>query len=141
MENLRIRRYEPKDFESALNLDGRSSKRRAQKLRMLELTDVFYGYVAETDQGIEGFVIMEDMGDGKSRYMVQINVRERRKGIGRRLVMEALLELGIGGHMSLCVNTDNEGAIKFYEAMGFKRSGYTQGYKKGQNKFWYQIDV
>jgi ribosomal protein S18 acetylase RimI-like enzyme len=84
---------------------------------------------------------MEDLGDEVSHYMVQVNSAEKRKGIGRQLVQRVFEKIGPGGHVSLCVNTDNETAIKFYESLGFKRSGFTEGYRKGQNKFWYQIDL
>ena len=50
-------------------------------------------------------------------------------------------DLGPGKHLSLCVNTDNEDAIKFYESLGFKRTGFTKEYRRGQDKYWYGIDL
>jgi ribosomal protein S18 acetylase RimI-like enzyme len=141
VQDLRVVPYESRYFNQALCLDGRASKRREQKLKMLELKDVFYGYVAISGGDVLGFIIMEDMGDGKSHYMVQINVKEKRRGVGRALVREVFSRIGSGGHVSLCVNTDNEAAIRFYESFGFCRSGYTEDYKKGQNKFWYAMDL
>ncbi|MEK7617238.1 MAG: GNAT family N-acetyltransferase [Patescibacteria group bacterium] len=97
--------------------------------------------IAEDDLGIKGFIIMEDLRDGVSHYMVQINVLEKRKGIGKALFNKVVERIGEDGHVSLCVNTDNEEAIKFYEAVGFTRSGHTVGYRKGQDKYWYQMDL
>jgi len=136
---LFIRKYRPSDFDDALNFDGKPSKRREQKLRLVESSEAFFCLVAE-DEKFEGFIIMEDLGDGKSFYMVQINVAGKRKGVGRKLVIRAFEHIGPGGHVSLCVNTDNKEAILFYEALGFKVSGFTAGYRKNQDKIWYQID-
>ncbi len=139
---MHIREYRHEDLESILySMDGRYSRRREDKFRLVENSDAFYCYVAENDSHVVGFVIMEDLGDGVSHYMAQINVGKKRNGIGRSLVQKVFDRISSGGYISLCVNTDNEEAIKFYEALGFKRSGYTKGYRKGQDKFWYQIDL
>ena len=138
---METREYLHEDLEKVLNIDWKPSKRRADKFRLLESSESFYCYVAEEGQRIIGFVIMEDLGDGVSHYMAQINSAEKRRGIGRKLVQRVFERIGNGGHVSLCVNTDNETAIKFYESLGFRRSGFTEGYRKGQTKFWYQIDT
>jgi len=138
---MEIREYQHEDLEKVLNIDGRPSRRRADKFRLLESSDSFYCYVAEEGQRVIGFVIMEDLGDEVSHYMVQINSAEKRRGIGRKLVQKVFERTEKGRHISLCVNTDNEVAIKFYESLGFRRSGFTEGYRKGQNKFWYQVDI
>ncbi len=142
-----VRKYQRGDRERLLQMDEKPpSKRRAQKIRAVECLDEFYAYVAEQKEKAEqkkkvmGFIIMKKLDD-ISHYMVQINVKERRKGIGRRLVQEVFGAIGTGGHISLCVNTDNVVAIAFYESLGFKKSGYTEGYRKNQNKYWYQIDL
>jgi ribosomal protein S18 acetylase RimI-like enzyme len=138
---MNIREYRRQiDLEEVLNFDGRLSKRRADKFALVECSDAFYCYVAEEGEQIRGFVIMEDLGDNISHYMVQINSADKRKGIGRALAQKVFERIG-NGHLSLCVNTDNEVAIKFYESLGFKKSGFTQNYRKGQDKFWYEIDV
>ena len=139
---LVVREYRQEDFERTLNLDDRPSKRRAARLKMVG-HGFFYCYVAEWGRDILGFVIMENLGEAyaKNHYMVQINVAEKRRGFGRSLVKKVFEEIGSGGHISLCVNTDNHVAINFYEALGFVRSGFTEGYRKDQNKYWYQIDL
>ena len=139
-----IREYRYQDLERILRMDGIPSQRRKDKFKFLECDNgPFYCYVAEEEEHgyIWGFIVMEDLRDNFSHYMVQINVATRRKGIGRKLVERVFEKIGHGGHISLCVNTDNKGAITFYESLGFKRSGFTEGYRKNQNKFWYQIDL
>jgi ribosomal protein S18 acetylase RimI-like enzyme len=122
-------------------MDGRHSKRRKDKFALVESSNAFTCFVAENDTGLRGFVIIEDLGDGVSFYVVQINVAQRRTGIGRELIQKVFEFVGKGGHISLCVNTDNDDSIKFFESMGFERSGHTEGYRKDQNKYWYQIDL
>ena len=141
MSSITVRPYESKDFHAVLNFDGRPSKRRQQKLRMLELPDVFYGYVAEDEDGIIGFIVMQDMGDEATHQVMQINAKEKRKGIGRRLMKEVFHRQGRGKHITLAVLTDNLNAIAFYEALGFQKSGHTREYKKGKDYFWYCMDV
>jgi len=145
-----VRDYNHGDLEFLLHkLDGRYSKRREDKFQLVEkCPNAFYCFVVEDRQSenwpnyiIKGFIIMEDLGDKISHYMLQINVAEKRLGLGKALVQKVFNKIGPGGHISLCVNTDNDEAIKFYEALGFKRSGYNEGYRKNQNKYWYQIDI
>lgn len=136
-----VREYRHEDLEQALNVDGRCPRRRVDKFRVLECSDAFYCYVAEDDRKMVGFIIMEDLGDDVSHYMVQVNVARKRHGIGSTLVQRVSEHIGPDGHISLNVNTDNEEAIAFYEALGFRRSGFTRGYRKGQDKYWFQLDL
>lgn len=138
---MNVREYKHEDLEFILHkMDGKYSKRREDKFKLVENSDAFYCYVAEEDS-IIGFIIMEKLGDDISHYMMQINVAEKRKHTGTALVKHVFQKMGPGSHMSLCVNTDNDAAIRFYESLGFTRSGYTNGYRKNQNKYWYQIDL
>ncbi|MBI5880809.1 GNAT family N-acetyltransferase [archaeon] len=139
---MNIREFKTADLEAILHkMDGRHSKRREDKFKLVTASEAFYCYVAEEDSGIVGFVIMEELGDGISHYMQQVNVARKRCGIGRQLVQKVFEHVGSGRHISLCVNTDNTEAINFYEALGFKRSGFTEGYRKGQDKYWYRIEL
>ncbi|MEK6884034.1 MAG: GNAT family N-acetyltransferase, partial [Nanoarchaeota archaeon] len=122
-------------------MDNRYSKRREDKFKLLRNSDMFYCYVAQDEEGIKGFIIMENLGEGVSHYMVQINVAEKRRGIGRKLVERVFEKIGLGGHISLCVNMDNKDAIEFYKALGFRISGFTRNYRRGQDKWWYEIDL
>ncbi len=145
-----VREYKHEDLDFLLReLDGKYSKRREDKFQLVEkCPNAFYCFVVEDRQSenwpnyiIKGFIIMEDLGDKVSHYMVQINVSEKRLGLGRALVRRVFNKIGLGGHISLCVNTDNYEAQSFYRALGFKESGHTKGYRKNQDKLWYQIDI
>lgn len=139
---MEVREYSSDDLQCILHeMNGKYSKRREDKLKLVGCSDAFRCFVAEDDSEISGFVIVEDLGDGVSFYVVQINVNERRQGIGGILMRKAFEVVGKGGHISLCVNTDNDVSIKFFESMGFERSGHVEGYRKNQDKFWYQIDL
>jgi len=133
-----IREYRPEDKGAILNFRGRYSQRRADKLVFVENSDTFFCYVAE-DKGIKGFIIMEDLRDN-NYYMVQVDVSKKRKGIGTLLVKKVFEKIK-SGHISLNVNTTNTEAIKFYEALGFTRSGHTKNFKKGKDKYWYEIEI
>lgn len=119
---MQIKEYNSRDREQILSM-GRRSKRREAKIDAVEKLKPFYCFVAEEDSKIYGFVIMESLGDNVSYYMVQINVLEKRRGIGSLLVNKLFEYAGPGGHISLNVNTDNTSARQFYESLGFKISG------------------
>lgn len=145
-----VREYKHEDLEFILHeMDGKYSKRREDKFQLVEkCPNAFYCFVVEDRESenwpkymIKGFIIMEDLGDNISHYMLQINVAEKRLGLGRALVQKVFNKIGPGGHISLCVNTDNRDAIAFYNALRFKESGHCEGYRKNQNKIWYQIDI
>jgi ribosomal protein S18 acetylase RimI-like enzyme len=139
---LVIREYRSEDFARVFDMDGRASERRARKFEVVGLGG-YYCYIAEDgDDNVVGFVIMKDFCDGKkSHYMEQINVAIKRRGVGRSLVTRVFEEIGPGGHISLCTDVGNNDAIRFYEAMGFRWSGFVHGYKKDEAKHWYTIDL
>jgi ribosomal protein S18 acetylase RimI-like enzyme len=139
---MNIREFKKEDLEEILHkMDGRYSKRREDKFKLLDASDSFYCYVAEEAGMIKGFILMEDLSDDKSHYMIQINVAQKRKGIGRQLVERVFQKVGVGNHINLCVNTDNKDAIGFYESLGFKLSGFSRNYRIGQDKFWYGLFI
>ncbi|OGZ70296.1 MAG: hypothetical protein A3F47_01680 [Candidatus Staskawiczbacteria bacterium RIFCSPHIGHO2_12_FULL_38_11] len=140
--SLQIRWCRPDDFECLTDFDDHFSQRRADKLRAVRYVHSFTCFVADDEGEIVGFMIMENLHDN-SHYMSQINVKKslQRQGVGTQLVRKVFEIIGAGGHISLCVNTDNYPAIKFYESLGFMVCGFTAGYRRGQDKLWYQIDV
>ena len=127
------------DLESVLNFDERFSKRRADKFQRVELLDSYFSLVAEKDGDIVGFIVMEDLSDGISYYLVQVDVSEkyRRLGIGTALIDNVFDIVGAEKRVTLNVNEDNLAAIAFYERLGFERCGETRNYREGQNKKWY----
>ena len=74
-----VRPYTDRDFEATLDLDGRGRghRRRAANLTLIspDVDNGFYGFVAEDQGKIIGFIVMEDLREGgKNHYMRQINV-------------------------------------------------------------------
>lgn len=86
--------------------------------------------VAETASGeMAGFVIahMERAPAGLRGYIVTLDVlpEYRHGGLGARLIGEAERRVLAAGArwMDLHVFTGNDGAVRFYERMGYKRMG------------------
>ncbi len=134
-----IRRFRPDDAEGLLDFDSRPSPRREQKLKAVRYLSSYSCFVAEDDGELLGLIIVRSLMEHNSHEVVQINVKEVdwRCGIGTELMKAAFDAIGPGGHVSLCVNTDNRCAQRFYESLGFKLSGFTRDYRKGQDKLWY----
>jgi ribosomal-protein-alanine N-acetyltransferase len=99
--------------------------------------------------GIAGFVIVhvERAAAGLRGYVVTLDVTEehRREGLAGRLMREAearVAEAG-AGRMELHVFTGNEGAIRFYERLGYVRIGLSRGFygKAGLDAFVYRKEL
>jgi ribosomal-protein-alanine N-acetyltransferase len=91
--------------------------------------------VAKTACGeIVGFVIVhvERTVTGLQAYVVTLDVAAeyRRKGLARRLMRESEASAMAAGArwMQLHVFTENEGAIRFYERMGYERIRVRRGF-------------
>ena len=106
--------------------------------------------VAETRSGgIAGFVIVHlDLdATGLQGYVVTLDVAEgyRREGIASRLMLEAESRAGAAGarRMELHVFTGNEGAIRFYERMGYSRLAVRRRFYRtgGLDAFLYRKDL
>lgn len=148
---MKIRDYRPEDLDSILNLDGKYSERRKDKMLGIESNPGrYYCYVGEDNGRLAGFIIMEDLkaGDSASHYMVQINVSEseKRRGFGTLLVKRVFTRVreeasntnSKKGRIVLNVNTDNEPAIRFYESLGFQRlNAKPIEYQLGKLKWFY----
>ena len=81
--------------------------------------------VAERDGETAGYIgVQEICGEG---YVTNVAVlpQYRRKGIGERLVREAVRGAKLRGcdFLSLEVRVGNEAAIRLYERLGFQRQG------------------
>jgi ribosomal-protein-alanine N-acetyltransferase len=101
--------------------------------------------VAEIEGGIAGFVIahMERMALRLCAYVVTLDVAPeyRRHGLARSLMneMESRVEAAGARWIHLHVFTGNEGAIRFYEQMGYERTGVRRGFygRAGLDAFVY----
>lgn len=91
--------------------------------------------VAEGEQGkLAGFVVVhvEQTRSGKRGYLITLDVAiaYRRKGLARRLVqtIEDRVEAAGAHWMELHVFVENEAAIRFYEAAGYKRKALRRAF-------------
>ncbi|MBN3036941.1 MAG: GNAT family N-acetyltransferase [Candidatus Diapherotrites archaeon] len=137
-----IRPYQQKDREEVLGIytysDPTKKKRIEVKINAVERLDNWYGFVAEDDGGIVGYVLIEDLIGGM--YVSELAVKEgyRLHGIGTSLMkeVEELAREKACKNISLNCNVDNPNK-EFYKKIGFEESGSQIGYREGQDKIWF----
>jgi [ribosomal protein S18]-alanine N-acetyltransferase len=129
-------------FAAAFQFDRKSMREFAEARNAICL-------VAETDRGgVAGFVIihLDREAAGLQAYVVTLDVAEeyRREGLASRLMLEAESRAGAIGarRMELHVFTGNEGAIRFYERMGYSRLAVRRRFYRadGLDAFLYRKD-
>jgi ribosomal protein S18 acetylase RimI-like enzyme len=69
---------------------------------------------------------------------VAVEARHRSAGFGQRLVRRLLEELGARrvGEVKVVVGTDNAGANRFYERLGFRPIGRIQLHGEAASNVW-----
>lgn len=81
-------------------------------------------FVAEADGELAGFAVWQELPGGEAELLnLAVDPRQRRRGAGR-----ALVEAMAGRRTWLEVRASNEGAIRFYESLGFERRGLRRDY-------------
>ncbi len=130
-------------FAAAFRFDRKSMREFAEARNAICL-------VAETRRGeIAGFVIvhLDRVAAGLQGYVVTLDVAEeyRREGVASRLMLEAESRAGAAGarRMELHVFTGNEGAIRFYERMGYSRLAVRRRFYRadGLDAFLYRKEL
>jgi ribosomal-protein-alanine N-acetyltransferase len=126
MSEVTLREYRSGDFEAMFTLDeicfspafrfSRAAMRRFAETKRARVV------VAERGGKLVGFCIVH-LERGGVGYIVTLDVapEERRGGLARRMVLELERRLraeGVGV-MVLHVSTENPGAVRFYEALGY----------------------
>jgi [ribosomal protein S18]-alanine N-acetyltransferase len=83
--------------------------------------------VADVNSCVAGFLVTREVGPGEREILnLAVDPAERRKGLARGLVAEALA--GAPGAWFLEVRASNAAAIRLYESAGFERAGRRSGY-------------
>ena len=83
--------------------------------------------VAEVNSCVAGFLVTRQVGPGEREILnLAVDPAERRKGIARRLLEDALSNAP--GAWFLEVRASNAAAIRLYESAGFERAGRRSGY-------------
>jgi [ribosomal protein S18]-alanine N-acetyltransferase len=150
-----LREYRESDLETIYRLDRDcfAVAFRFDRKAMQEFAEASNAIclVAETRSGDEivGFVIvhLDLVAAGLQGYVVTLDVAEgyRREGIASRLMLEAESRVGAAGarRMELHVFTGNEGAIHFYERMGYSRAAVHRRFYRanGLDAFLYRKEL
>ena len=117
----KIVRLDESCFDEEFRFDRRSMKVYVEALNAVSL-------IAEKDDEIVGFVIVhiDRVATGWRGYVVTLDVAAefRRRGLAKHMMqaVELLAKTDGAQHMELHVFTENEGAIRFYERMGYERA-------------------
>ena len=90
--------------------------------------------VASMGCEIEGFAIMKFGGTDAHLFLLAVDSKARRRGIGRALVhwLEKSCEIAGLANIRLEVRAANLRAITFYEQLGYARSGEITDYYDGR---------
>jgi ribosomal-protein-alanine N-acetyltransferase len=138
-----IYRLDEDCFAAAFRFDHKSMREFAEARNAICL-------IAErSGGGIAGFVIIHlDLETtGLQGYVVTLDVAEgyRREGVASRLMLGAESRAGAAGarQMELHVFTGNEGAIRFYERMGYSRLAVQRRFYRadGLDAFLYRKEL
>ena len=138
MSDIVLRRYERNDLGAIVELDAecfdppfRFSR---EAMRRFAEAENAWVVIAEVEDRLEGFCIvhMEQAESVRVGYVVTIDVAKafRRAGLGERMLTEGerwTRHQG-GAGMMLHVFVKNQGAVRFYERLGYKRVGDQQGF-------------
>jgi ribosomal-protein-alanine N-acetyltransferase len=128
---IKFRNYRAADLDAMFRLDeacfAEDFRFDVESMRAFAEGQGAVSVIAESDGELVGFLIvhLERTVVGRRGYVVTLDVAEkwRREGVAGRLVGEAERRVAAAGArwMELHVYTGNEGAIRFYERMGYKR--------------------
>jgi [ribosomal protein S18]-alanine N-acetyltransferase len=136
---LRLRGYEPNDFDALWALDQvcfpPDISYSRPELRMYLALRTSFCIIAETEGKLAGFIII-DSRDCRPAYMVTIDVvpEFRQAGVASALLVEVekrLRDKGVKG-VKLEVAETNDAAIAFYKRHGFVLIGRKPGYYNGR---------
>ena len=86
--------------------------------------------VADDGDGVVGYILAHWDGEESEILNLAVHPEQRRRGIARRLVEEAVVRLTAEGvrMVFLEVRESNEGARAFYDGLGFRQMGRHPGY-------------
>ena len=132
MADVTLREYRPGDwlamyaldvvcFEQAFRFSRRAMRGFAEAAGAITL-------LAESDGKLAGFCVVQI--EGRVGYVVTLDVATawRRLGLARRLMSEIEMRVRTTGAlgMALHVYTENTAAVRFYETIGYTRTGMAE---------------
>ncbi|RLG59523.1 ribosomal-protein-alanine N-acetyltransferase [Candidatus Geothermarchaeota archaeon] len=127
--NVKIRKFRVEDIKKILKLERECFKEPYDFLTFIYFwrRDPNGFLVAEADNDVIGYVIANSRFFRKEEgeiVSIAVKPKYRRKGIGKRLMLEAIRYLKSKGvkRVGLEVREGNKEAISFYELIGFKKA-------------------
>jgi len=149
LDQLVLREYRARDLEAMWALDlvcfaepFRFSRRAMRGFAEAKGAAVVVAEVgAGAGLGLVGFAVAQR--EGEIGYVVTLDVAPqwRRRGLARRLMAEVEAKMRAAGarKMELHVSVENEGAVRFYEGLGYERAGRAKGfYGRGMDGLVYR---
>jgi len=134
VSRIRLREVRPGDLEALHRLDQACFEAdvaytQGQLRYFLSRADSC-GIVAEVDGALAGFAIGHRSGARGHVVTIDVAAAHRRSGVGRALLRELVRRLEESGarRVRLEVDLRNDGAIRFYESLGFRESRRLRGY-------------
>jgi ribosomal-protein-alanine N-acetyltransferase len=132
--DIRLRNVRKGDLEALYRLDQACFEpdiayTRGQ-LRDLLSREHAIGLVAEVEGALSGFAIGHRTGGRGHIVTLDVDGSCRRRGVGRVLLRELVERLERAGARTVRLEVDlrNEGAIRFYERLGFRETRRLRGY-------------
>jgi len=134
--SVSIRKASIRDFERIVEIENACFKKNLaynrRQLRYL-LTKAHSSILIETDDiTIRGFIIILYRKGTKIAGIETVNVDPlfRKQGIAKQLLKAAEQDIRKKGmkKIRLEVSTTNQAALKLYESMGFKKTGFLKNY-------------
>ena len=134
-----VRRMTLDDLAQVVQIDQASFKlpwsERAYRYELTENT-VSRCWVAEAEERVAAILVVWLILDEAHIATIATHPEFRRRGIGRALLMEALVSIREEGTHSamLEVRASNESAQEMYKSFGFKAVGLRKNYYKDNNE-------
>jgi ribosomal-protein-alanine N-acetyltransferase len=154
MSEIVLRDYRREDLEEISRLDEACFAKefrfdRRSMRGFVEAGNAVTVVAEEMGGGIAGFVIVhvQRIAGRVTGYVVTLDVAEesRKRGLASRMMQEVERRARAVGarRMELDVFTGNEGAIRFYERMGYERVGVRLGFygAPGRDAFVYRKEL
>jgi ribosomal-protein-alanine N-acetyltransferase len=143
---LTIRRYTPADFMRLCEIDRicfpPSMAYSQAELRYYLAGRMAIGLVAGISLRIAGFAVGRMEGRGLA-HVITLDVlpEARRRGVGTALMDALHAEFDLLGMKAVMleVSTENSGAQRFYERLGYRTANLLRGYYSGTGDAWLMI--
>ncbi|RMH55806.1 MAG: ribosomal-protein-alanine N-acetyltransferase [Candidatus Hydrogenedentota bacterium] len=131
-DRVKLRRLQERDLDTVLEIERESFPHPWRKKMFEEelRNPLSLCFGAESDGRLVGFLFSWSIFEDLHINNIAVLPRYRRRGIGRRLLQEAMERARVLGarNVLLEVRRSNAAAARFYERLGFREVGVRKGY-------------